>query len=167
MIRACSPQDFGAMLGLINDAAAAYRAFIPPAEWKEPYMPARELSSEIAAGVHFIGYDEQDALLGIMGLQNVENVALIRHAYVRPSCQRRGIGSALHRELCARTERPLLVGTWARASWAIRFYQQHGYRLVPETECERLLRRYWSIPDCQIAASVVLVDDRWCGESAQ
>jgi GNAT superfamily N-acetyltransferase len=166
MIRTCSPQDFGAMLGIINEAAAAYRAFIPPAEWNEPYMPAQELSSEIAAGVHFIGYDEQDALLGIMGLQDVGNVALIRHAYVRPSCQHRGIGSALHWELHARTEKPLLVGTWARASWAIRFYQRHGYRLVPEGERESLLRRYWSIPDRQIAASVVLADDRWCGEDA-
>jgi GNAT superfamily N-acetyltransferase len=161
MIRECAPRDFDVMLGIINHAADAYRAFIPPAEWKEPYMPAQELRQDIAAGVRFIGYAEQDELIGIMGLQHVHDVALIRHAYVLPSCQGRGIGSALHRELRSRTARPLLVGTWAQSSWAIRFYQRHGYRLVCERERDILLRRYWSVPESQIAASVVLADDRW------
>jgi GNAT superfamily N-acetyltransferase len=161
MIRACGPQDFEAMLRIINDAADAYRAFIPPAEWKEPYMPAQELRQEIGAGVRFTGYAEQGELIGIMGLQDVQEVALIRHAYTDPLSQRRGIGSALHRELRSQTDRPFLVGTWAASSWAIRFYQRHGYRQVPETEGKVLLRRYWSVPESQIAASIVLADDRW------
>jgi GNAT superfamily N-acetyltransferase len=166
MIRACEPQDFDAMLRIVNDAAQAYRAFIPTAEWKEPYMPAHELRQEIAAGVRFTGYVEEDELIGIMGLQHVHDVALIRHAYVRPSCQHRGVGSGLHRELRSQTERPLLVGTWAGASWAIRFYQRHGYRLLPPTDGAILLRRYWSVPEDQIAASVVLVDERWFQDGA-
>jgi GNAT superfamily N-acetyltransferase len=161
MIRECGPQDFEAMLRIINHAAEAYRVFIPPDEWKDPYMPAQELGQEIAAGVRFTGYAEAGELIGIMGLQLVHEIALIRHAYVDPRCQGRGIGTALHRELRSQTDRPLLVGTWAQSSWAIRFYQQLGYRLVPESECAMLLRRYWSVPESQIATSVVLVDERW------
>jgi hypothetical protein len=113
IIRGCQPEDFETMLRIINKAAVAYRKFIPPNEWKHPYMPAEELCHEIAAGVCFAGYSEENELVGIMGLQNVQNVALIRHAYVIPACQRRGAGGALHRELRSRTDRPLLVGTWA------------------------------------------------------
>jgi GNAT superfamily N-acetyltransferase len=161
MIRDCAPQDFETMLRIINLAADAYRVFIPPAEWKDPYMPAQELRQEIAAGVRFTGYVEAGELIGIMGLQLVQEVALIRHAYVHPYRQGRGIGSALHRELRSQTDRPSLVGTWAQSSWAIRFYQQLGYRLLPESEGAMLLRRYWSVPESQIAASVVLADERW------
>ncbi len=161
MIRECRPEDFETMLRIINQGAAAYRAFIPPAEWQDPYMAADELGGEIAAGVRFIGYAERGELIGIMGLQDVHDVALIRHAYVLPGRQRRGVGSALHRELRSQTERPLLVGTWAGSSWAIRFYERHGYRVVPEAQREALLRRYWSVPDSQIAASIVLADERW------
>ena len=161
MIRECRAEDFDAMLRIINQGAQAYRAFIPPSEWHDPYMAAEELRGEFAAGVRFLGYAEQGALIGVMGLQDVQDVALIRHAYVLPGRQRSGVGSALHHELASQTERPLLVGTWAASSWAIRFYERLGYRLVSAAECETLLRRYWSVPDSQIAASVVLADARW------
>lgn len=161
MIRECQAEDFDVMLRIINQGAEAYRAFIPPSEWHDPYMAADELRGEIAAGVRFLGYTAQGELIGVMGLQDVQDVALIRHAYVLPGRQRNGVGSALHQELASQTERPLLVGTWAASSWAIRFYERLGYRLLPQAECEALLRRYWSVPDSQIAASVVLADARW------
>jgi GNAT superfamily N-acetyltransferase len=166
MIRDCRAEDFDAILRIINQGAEAYRAFIPPAEWHDPYMAADELREEIAAGVRFLGYAERGELIGVMGLQDVQDVALIRHAYVLPGRQRSGVGSALHEELRVQTERPLLVGTWAASSWAIRFYERLGYRLVPDGEREALLRRYWSVPDSQIAASVVLADARWAHRSA-
>jgi GNAT superfamily N-acetyltransferase len=161
MIRECRTEDFDAMLRIINQGAQAYRAFIPPSEWHDPYMAADELRGELVAGVRFLGYAEEGALIGVMGLQDVLDVALIRHAYVLPGRQRRGVGSALHQELASQTERPLLVGTWAASSWAVRFYQRLGYRVVSAAEGEALLRRYWSVPDSQIAASVVLADARW------
>jgi len=161
MIRECRTEDFDAMLRIINQGAQAYRAFIPPSEWHDPYMAADELRGELAAGVRFLGYAEEGALIGVMGLQDVLDVALIRHAYVLPGRQRRGVGSALHQELASQTERPLLVGTWAASSWPVRFYQRLGYRVVSAAEGEALLRRYWSVPDSQIAASVVLADARW------
>ena len=161
MIRECQAEDFDAMLRIINQGAQAYRAFIPPSEWHDPYMAADELRGELAAGVRFLGYAEEGALIGVMGLQDVLDVALIRHAYVLPGRQRRGVGSALHQELASQTERPLLVGTWAASSWPVRFYQRLGYRVVSAAEGEALLRRYWSVPDSQIAASVVLADACW------
>ena len=161
MIRECRTEDFDAMLRIINQGAQAYRAFIPPSEWHDPYMAADELRGELAAGVRFLGYAEEGALIGVMGLQDVLDVALIRHAYVLPGRQRRGVGSALHQELASQTERPLLVGTWAASSWPVRFYERLGYRVVSAAEGEALLRWYWSVPDSQIAASVVLADARW------
>jgi GNAT superfamily N-acetyltransferase len=157
MIRCCTDADIAAMNAIINEAAGAYRGVIPADCWHEPYMSRSELMAEIAAGVAFRGWDEAGVLEGVMGLQKVGDTTLIRHAYVRPAHQRRGIGGALLSELSAQTAQPLLVGTWAAADWAIRFYARHGFRLVTATEKDRLLKTYWSIPLSQREASVVLL----------
>jgi N-acetylglutamate synthase-like GNAT family acetyltransferase len=161
MIRRCGEADVPAMLAIINDAAQAYRGAIPADRWHEPYMPEAELRAEIAAGVVFWGAEREARLIGVMGLQDVLDVALIRHAYVATAARREGIGGALLRHLVDQSDRPLLVGTWAAATWAIRFYERHGFALTSPAQKERLLRRYWSIPDRQIETSVVLVDERW------
>jgi GNAT superfamily N-acetyltransferase len=155
-VRPCRDDERGAILAIVNEAAEAYRGVIPPDRWHEPYMPANELDDEIAAGVAFWGYEADGALLGIMGIQPVDDVDLIRHAYVSPGSQRRGVGGALLEHLTGSTTRTLLVGTWAAADWAIRFYQRHGFELVsPERKAE-LLNTYWTIPDRQVETSVVL-----------
>ena len=100
-------------------------------------------------------------MVGVMGIQDVQHVTLIRHAYIRTANQKQGIGSKLLAEPLPRTTCPTLVGTWAAAEWAIRFYQGHGFRLVTPKEKDRLLRKYWTIPDRQIETSVVLADKRW------
>jgi GNAT superfamily N-acetyltransferase len=161
MIRDCGLPDFDTILDIVNTAAEAYRAFIPAKEWTDPYMPAEELRQDLAAGVSFVGREQAGSLVGIMGSQPVRDVVLIRHAYVRPEWQRHSIGSALLGELCLRTQRPMLIGTWAASSWAIRFYEKHGFQGVPEARCEALLRDYWTVPDAQITASVVLADTEW------
>jgi GNAT superfamily N-acetyltransferase len=140
----------------VNAAAEAYRGVIPPDCWHEPYMPAEELDREIAAGVAFWGYVADGALLGVMGIQDVGDVDLIRHAYVAPGAQRRGVGSALLKQLVASTERRTLVGTWAAAEWAICFYRRHGFELVPREQTAELLKTYWTIPERQVETSVVL-----------
>jgi len=157
-IRLCRDNERTAVLAIVNAAAGAYRGVIPPDRWHEPYMPREELDGEIAAGVVFWGHEEGGQLLGVMGLQAVRDVDLIRHAYVRPESQGRGIGSALIRYLRALTTRPMLVGTWAAADWAIRFYERHGFRLVSPARKAELLKAYWSIPDRQIETSVVLAN---------
>jgi GNAT superfamily N-acetyltransferase len=144
VIRKLSLSNFDSILRVINDAAQAYKGVIPDDLWKEPYMSSEELRHEIDSGVEFYGWFENDALLGIMGIQFVGDVTLIRHAYVLPEHQRRGIGSEI------------LVGTWAGATWAIRFYEKHGFKLVSPEEKDKLLRTYWNIPEKQIEASVVL-----------
>jgi len=156
VIRPCRADERGAILAIVNAAAEAYRDVIPPDRWREPYMPARELDAEIAAGVVFWGYEDDGALLGIMGIQPVGDVELIRHAYVAPETQGRGVGGALLKHLVARSTRPLLVGTWTAAEWAIRFYRGHGFEPLPPAESAELLRRYWDIPERQIETSVVL-----------
>jgi N-acetylglutamate synthase-like GNAT family acetyltransferase len=161
MIRRCDEQDFEAIYEIVNDAATAYRGVIPSGCWTEPYMPREELRHEIAAGIDFWGYEEEGALAGVMGIQNVRDVTLIRHAYVRTASQRRGIGVALLEWLNARTDRPVLIGTWADAAWAIRFYEKHGFTLVAPEEKERLLRTYWTVSDRQIETSVVLAGPTW------
>lgn len=161
MIRRCGPADVAAMLAIINDAAQAYRGVIPADRWHEPYMPEDELRGELAAGVVFWGAEVDGRLAGVMGLQDVQDVALIRHAYVATAHRGRGIGGELLRHLLAQTDRPVLVGTWAAATWAVRFYALHGFALTSPAEKERLLRKYWSIPDRQIETSVVLADARW------
>jgi GNAT superfamily N-acetyltransferase len=155
-IRPCGDDERGAILTIVNAAAEAYRGVIPADRWHEPYMPAAELDEEIAAGVVFWGYEDDGALLGVMGVQQVRDVDLIRHAYVAPGRQRRGVGGALLQHLLARAERPMLVGTWAAADWAIRFYERHGFARVAPDRIAPLLRTYWSIPERQIETSVVL-----------
>ena len=156
MIRACRPAERDAILAIVNDAAEAYRGVIPADRWHEPYMPAAELDDEIAAGVAFWGYEDGGDLVGVMGVQPVLDVELIRHAYVAPGGQRRGVGGVLLEDLLARTTRPVLVGTWAAASWAIAFYERHGFELVARERTAALLEKYWSIPARQVETSVVL-----------
>jgi GNAT superfamily N-acetyltransferase len=166
-IRRCVQSDFEAIYTIINEAAEAYRDVIPPDRWKTPYMPRDELRHEIEAGVVFWGYEEEADLVGVMGLQDVRDVTLIRHAYVRTARQRQGVGGALLSFLREQTERPVLLGTWADAFWAVRFYETHGFRRVTPEEKNRLLRTYWSIPERQIETSVVLADERWMGRQQQ
>jgi GNAT superfamily N-acetyltransferase len=156
VIRPCTPADVPAIDAIVNEAAEAYRGAIPDDCWHEPYMSRDELLAEIAAGVSFQGWEASGVLVGVMGLQPVRDVTLIRHAYVRRSHQGHGIGGALLRALCADSPSRLLVGTWADAVWAIRFYERHGFRLVPPDEKERLLRAYWTVPARQREVSVVL-----------
>jgi GNAT superfamily N-acetyltransferase len=155
-IRRCRDDERGAILAIVNDAAEAYRGVIPADRWHEPYMPADELSGEIAAGVEFWGYEDDGALLGVMGIQRLPDVDLIRHAYVFPASQGRGVGGALLEHLVRHGERRILVGTWAAADWAIRFYRGHGFELVSPTCAAALLEAYWTIPERQIETSVVL-----------
>jgi GNAT superfamily N-acetyltransferase len=162
-IRQCTPADLDAVLVVINDAAIAYRGAIPSDRWKEPYMPMNELREEIEAGVVFWGMFEEAGLEAVMGLQHVADVALVRHAYTRTTSQGRGLGKTLLRHVLGQTKRPVLIGTWTAATWAIGFYESQGFRLVDGADKESLLRRYWSIPARQIEESVVLADARWSG----
>jgi GNAT superfamily N-acetyltransferase len=157
MIRRCTDADLATIESIINDAAEAYRGVIPADCWHEPYMPRAELAAEIAAGVVFWGWDEAGSLVGVMGLQPVRDVTLIRHAYVRPSHQGRGVGRELMAALAGQVTGPLLVGTWAAADWAIMFYERRGFRLVSPAEKQRLLDTYWTISTRQRDTSVVLV----------
>jgi GNAT superfamily N-acetyltransferase len=157
-IRTCRGDERAAILAIVNAAAEAYRGVIPPDCWHEPYMPASELDGEIAAGVQFWGYETGGALLGIMGIQPVRDVDLIRHAYVLPGDQRRGIGGALLGHLRGLSTRRILIGTWAAAEWAVRFYQRHGFALTSPERKTTLLKTYWTVPDRQIEMSVVLAN---------
>jgi GNAT superfamily N-acetyltransferase len=157
-IRPCHQSDFPAIWTIINDGAAAYRGIIPADRLHDPYMTAEELSHEITSGVQFWGCEDDGALVGVMGSQDVADVTLIRHAYVRTDYQKQGVGAHLLAHLRAMASRPMLIGTWADAHWAIRFYQRHGFHLVSLEEKERLLRKYWDIPTRQIETSVVLAD---------
>ncbi|MBI4529530.1 MAG: GNAT family N-acetyltransferase [Deltaproteobacteria bacterium] len=165
MIRKCESDEFDTICAIINDAAQAYKGVIPADCWKEPYMPEEELRNEIDSGVVFWGWYEAGELIGVMGIQRVKDVSLIRHAYVRTAKQRQGIGKKLLERLISETARPMLIGTWAAAVWAIRFYEQHGFKLVSEEEKDRLLERYWSVSERQIQTSVVLADQRWFSAS--
>jgi len=161
MIRKCGEADFDVIYEIINDAAEAYRGIIPADRWREPYMSREQLRREIDAGVEFWGFEEGSTLIGVMGIQDRGDVTLIRHSYVRPQVRNRGIGSRLLRFLESSTEKPILIGTWADATWAVAFYQKHGYRLVPTEEKNQLLRKYWHIPERQVETSVVLAGKRW------
>lgn len=161
MIRQCQDTDFDAVWGIINHAAAKYKGVIPPDCWKVPYMSEAELNHEIEDGVVFWGYQTKDELVGVMGIQAVQDVTLIRHAYVRASEQGKGIGGKLLSFLCGQTSRPVLIGTWADAVWAIRFYEKRGFALVPPQDKDWLLQKYWSIPLRQAEVSVVLADAAW------
>jgi len=160
VIRPCGATERDAILAIVNAAAEAYRGVIPADRWHDPYMGRDELDAEIAAGVAFWGYEAEAGLVGVMGLQPVGGVELIRHAYVLPGQQGHGVGSAMVRHLCALSGRPMLVGTWAAAEWAIRFYERNGFALVSEAEKTELLHRYWTIPERQIETSVVLANQR-------
>jgi GNAT superfamily N-acetyltransferase len=156
VIRACRDDERAAILAIVNAAAEAYRSVIPADRWHEPYMPAGELDAELAAGVEFWGYEAGGELVGVMGVQAVRDVELIRHAYVAPGRQRGGVGGALLEHLVARAGRRILVGTWATAEWAIAFYRRHGFEPVGRERTGELLRAYWTIPERQIETSVVL-----------
>ena len=160
-LRPCRPEELGEIGEIINDAARAYRGVIPPDRWHEPYMPLAELKEQVAAGVAFSGMEIDGQLAGVMGIQPVQDVTLIRHAYVRTAYRNQGIGGDLLKHLRSLTARPVLIGTWAAAVWAIAFYEKHGFRRVTPAEKDRLLRKYWSIPDRQVETSVVLADERW------
>ena len=166
MIRRSGSADLPAIHAIINDAAQAYRGVIPADRWHEPYMPREALEQEIAAGVVFFLFEENARVAGVMGIQNKGEVALVRHAYVAPAMQRKGVGCRLLRHIQAVTGKPILIGTWAAATWAIDFYRRNGFTLVSPSEKERLLRKYWSIPERQIETSVVLADARWSGHAA-
>jgi len=157
-VRPCRVDEHAAILAIINTAAKAYRGVIPPDRWHEPYMPEEELIKEIAAGVRFWGYEGEKGLAGVMGFQNRGDVDLIRHAYVLPDSQRRGIGGELLQNLRRASTRRMLVGTWAAADWAVRFYQRHGFALVSPASKATLLQTYWTVPDRQIETSVVLAN---------
>ena len=166
MIRRCIEADFEQIWLIINDGAEAYKGSIPADRCDDPYMSMDKLRSEISDGVVFWGFEEGSQLTGVMGIQDVLDVTLIRHAYVRTANQQRGIGAKLLSHLRTLSGRPVLIGTWADASWAIHFYERHGFRVVePETK-ERLLRTYWKVPQRQIETSVVLVDQRWLDSQA-
>lgn len=155
-IRRCTDADRDAIFSIINDAAQAYRGVIPADCWQEPYMPLPYLDAELAAQVHFFGYASEGRLIAVMGAQDRGEVTLIRHAYVRTAVRRRGVGTALLRFVETLTTKPLLVGTWAAAHWAIDFYRRSGYRLIEGDEKDVLLRRHWSVPERQMETSVVL-----------
>ncbi|RZN56585.1 MAG: GNAT family N-acetyltransferase [Candidatus Methanomethylicota archaeon] len=157
MIRKLSYSDFESILKVINNAAQAYKGLIPSDLWKEPYMSNEELKNEINEGVEFYGWFEDNTLVGVMGIQFVKDVTLIRHAYVIKEYQRKGIGSKLLKYLISLAKTPeILVGTWKNTTWAIHFYEKHGFKLVSYEEKDKLLRKYWKIPDKQIENSVVL-----------
>lgn len=156
MIRPLRADETEAILAIINAAAQAYQGVIPADCWHEPYMSSRELENELRAGVNFWGYEEGDRLVGVMGRQDLGEVILIRHAYVHPDWQRRGVGKKLLDYLLSQVKGPVLVGTWAAAHWAVRFYEKNGFTLVSHQEKERLLRIHWSISNRQIETSVVL-----------
>lgn len=156
MIVLSNESDFKEICTIINDAAIAYKGIIPEDRWHEPYMPESELRDQIDDGVQFWCYREDDKIIGVMGIQDKREVTLIRHAYVRTTARNKGIGGKLLNHLRELTMKPILIGTWADATWAINFYQKHGFSLVSYEEKERLLRKYWKIPIRQIETSVVL-----------
>ena len=161
MIRPCKKSDFDVIWQIINDAAQAYKGVIPADRWHEPYMPKDELRREIAEGVKFWGLDSDGGLIGVMGIQDKDEVNLIRHAYVQSNHRRKGVGAQLLQFLESRSDKPILIGTWADAHWAVSFYQKHGYRLLDTPEKNALLRQFWSIPDRQVETSVVLANGKW------
>jgi GNAT superfamily N-acetyltransferase len=161
MIRRCDEQDFDLIWAIIDDGAQAYRGTIPKDRWTEPYMSREKLQHEIDGGVVFWGYEDCRTLTGVMGLQHVQDVILIRHAYVRTGSQKHGVGSRLLSHLRELAKDPVLIGTWADAVWAIRFYERHGFQVVSAVDKDRLLKKYWKIPERQVETSVVLADSKW------
>jgi len=167
MIRKCMDSDFEVILEIINDAAKAYKGVIPADCWHEPYMSREELKHEIENMVCFWGFENGGTLIGVMGIQDKGDVTLIRHAYVRSNKRNQGVGTRLLHFLESRTERPILIGTWADATWAVAFYEKNDYRLLPQEEKNRLLRKYWTIPERQVITSVVLANKRWTNPTSR
>jgi N-acetylglutamate synthase-like GNAT family acetyltransferase len=161
MIRQCDDTDFETIHSIINEAAKKYKGIIPEDRWKEPYMTREELKHEIEKGIVFWGYERNGELIGVMGIQRVKDVTLIRHSYIRMTAQGQGVGSKLLSFLSNQSTRPVLIGTWSDAVWAIRFYEKRGFKLVSPEEKNRLIRKYWSIPERQTETSVVLADKKW------
>ena len=166
MIRASRDTDLETIYAIVNDAAEAYRGVIPADRWHEPYMPRDELVKEIAAGVRFWVAEDGGRETGVMGIQDKDEVDLVRHAYVRTAIQRQGVGAALLKHVQSLTTKPMLIGTWRDATWAIAFYQRNGFTLLSDGAKEILLRRFWSIPARQVETSVVLADRRWMERAA-
>jgi N-acetylglutamate synthase-like GNAT family acetyltransferase len=161
MMERSTTNDFKDIYEIINDAASAYKGVIPADRWHEPYMAEAELKTQIEDGVEFWCYKENGKTLGVMGIQDRRDVTLIRHAYVRTTSRNKGIGSKLLAHLVELTDKPVLIGTWTGATWAIRFYEKHGFRLLPEEEKNKLLVKYWTIPQRQVETSVVLASADW------
>src|SRR6059058_1598563 len=161
MIRNAAKKDFDEIYKIINDAAIAYKGFIPADRWHEPYMTKEELRKQIDDGVRFSCFLDENKIVGVMGIQDKNDVTLIRHAYVATKERKKGIGTLLLQELIKDSKKPILIGTWKAADWAIRFYGKHGFCLVDEEEKNRLLKKYWAIPDRQVETSVVLVDEKY------
>jgi GNAT superfamily N-acetyltransferase len=154
MIRQCQPQDTERIYFIINEAARAYEGAIPADCYPQPYMPMSELEAELKR-VTFFGWEIDGELVGVMGLEPIKDTTLIRHAYVLPQWQRQGISTSLLEYIKPLIQtRRLLVGTWADATWAIDFYEKHGFELMPDKD--ELLKTYWDIPQRQIETSVVL-----------
>ena len=157
MISRLDPNDFDSILDIVNDAAEAYKGVIPEDQWREPYMSTKQLKEEIESGIDFYGWLENSVLIGVMGIQQVDEVTLIRHAYVLVKWQRKGIGGKLLEYLISMAQTPeIFVGTWEAAYWATRFYEKHGFKLTSREETDKLLRKYWNISERQIETSVVL-----------
>lgn len=161
MIRKLGADDFQSILAVINDAAEAYRGVIHPDLWAEPYMPEDYLKKEMDEGVEFFGYEAAGELIGVMGVQDRGDVTLIRHAYIRTEDRGKGIGSILLENLRGITDKPILIGTYRDAAWAIYFYERHGFRLIEGEEKDRLLKKYWRLPDRQVEISIVMADEKW------
>jgi N-acetylglutamate synthase-like GNAT family acetyltransferase len=168
MIRKSVPSDVDMIYEIINDASRVYKGIIPEDRWHEPYMPKEELQHEIEDGVVFWVFEAEGEPAGVMGIQDKGEVCLIRHSYVRTFLQKGGIGTGLLKYLESKTDKPVLIGTWTDAVWAISFYEKNGYCLLPREEKNRLLRTYWTIPERQVETSVVLADEKWmnAGHSA-
>ena len=165
MIQRCTKSDVNEICEIINDAASAYKGVIPEDRWHEPYMPLEEVVEQIEDGVEFWCYYENGVMLGVMGIQDRGDVTLIRHAYVRTQARNKGIGTELLDHLTLLANKPVLIGTWADALWAIEFYKKHGFRLLSESEKNSLLLKYWTIPSRQLETSVVLANKDWIGEN--
>lgn len=161
MIRPCKDRDLDEIWSIINEGAEAYKGVIPADCLREPYMSFEELTHETEAGVRFWGYETEDTLVAVMGIQQVQDVTLVRHAYVRSASQKQGIGGQLLAYLLERVDGPVLIGAWADAVWAIRFYEKHGFQLVSPQDKHRLLTKYWSVSERQIETSVVLANQEW------
>jgi len=158
MIRPATKNDFDTIYEIINDAAIAYKGNIPSDRWHDPYMLKTELIEQINDGVVFYCYCENDQIIGVMGIQDKKDVNLIRHAYVRTNQRKKGVGGTLLEHLISNSGKPILIGTWKAAIWAVNFYIKHGFSLVSEEEKTTLLKKYWNIPERQIETSVVLAD---------